>query len=92
MARFYGRTPSNETAVSLVNEQPPLFNQELVVTNKQQNQAALFVYKEMSSEVKNLCLEIASLKESIELRSEYDIRKPMSKKSPKGLPVSGVIA
>ena len=76
------------------SEQPPLGNQEVVITNGQQNQAALFVCQEMNSG-KNLRLEIALLKASIEeikTSSCQDARgKASSKKLPKVLSVSSVI-
>lgn len=98
MARFYGHAPyhaPDEERDNIIDPSTQLVDQELVVSNEQESQAAFFVCQEINSEVKNLRMEVASLRQSIDHLKANSVQdansKPTSKKLPKGLSVSNVV-
>ena len=93
MALFYGHAPAAGHAPYEEERDPStqMVDRELVVSNEQESQASLFVCQEINSEVKNLRMEVASLRQSIDQlkanNGQDANNKPTSKKLPKGLSV-----
>ena len=84
---FFGRSPVVE------EEANNLIDHEVVITDSQNSQAALFVCNEINSEVKNLRQEVATLKSTIIDLQNKDKETRIntsrsSSKLPKGLSVS----
>ena len=90
MVQFYGHAADApyEERDDNINQ----VDQKFVVTNEQESQAAFFVCQDINSEVKNLHMEVASLRQSIDhlkaKNAQDPSNKPTSKKLPKGLSVS----
>ena len=98
MARFYGNAPdcvSDGAEQFIVNSSSQVDEHEVVVSNEQGSQAMLLLCQQMNSEVKNLRMEVASLKQSmdhIKTKNGQDVsKKQASKKLHKDLSVSNAV-
>lgn len=95
MARFFGHAPDyapDEEREYNINPSAHVSEQEIVLSNEQGSQSLYFVCQEMNLEVKNLRMEVASLRQSIDHikanNGQDASNKATSKKLPKGLSVS----